>query len=465
MPAETDILPPRYLRPVRIGRGGMGDIYRAEDELLGRVVAVKLLSERYSEDDAVRQRFTREALTAARLSNAPSTVTIFDVGEWNDRPFIVMEYLSGGSLADRLAGGAQPAGQALEWLEQAAAALDAAHGHGVVHRDVKPANLLLDDDERLHVADFGIASAAGLDSFTAAGTVLGTAGYLSPEQARGERADAASDRYALGIMAYELLTGRRPFENESPTAEAAAHVSLPVPRISEAATELPRELDEVFQRALAKEPADRHASCTELVWAIRAALAESAGRTRVLAPLVVAPTTRVMRQPGRRARAPLVIVALVALGLAGAALAGIVLSGGEEQATAPDPSTVRETITTLGTTLTVVTTAPAATVPPDTTPEPAPPAESPSARNDAGYALMQQDRFDEALPLLEQAVDGLSGSGELAEAYASYNLAYTRLALGSCDGVLDLLDRSAEIQGELKEIRRLRKDAEKGCED
>ncbi len=465
MPAETNILPPRYLRPVRIGRGGMGDIYRAEDELLGRVVAVKLLSERFSEDDAVRQRFTREALTAARLSNAPSTVTIFDVGEWNDRPFIVMEHLSGGSLADRLAGGAQPAGQALEWLEQAAAALDAAHAHGVVHRDVKPANLLLDDDERLHVADFGIASAAGLDSFTAAGTVLGTAGYLSPEQARGERADAASDRYALGIVAYELLTGRRPFENESPTAEAAAHVSLPVPRISEAAPELPRELDEVFQKALAKEPADRHTSCTELVWAIRAALAESAGRTRVLAPLAAGPTTRVMRQPGHRGRTPLVVAALVALGLAGAALAGIVLSGPDDPVAVPGASTVRETITTPGTTLTVVTTAPAATVTAATTPAPVPPAESPSALNDAGFALMQANRFDEALPLLERAVSGLAGSGALAEAYASYNLAYTRLALGSCDGVLDLLDRSEELQGKLKEISRLRRDAEKGCGD
>lgn len=437
----------------------MGDIYRAEDDLLGRTVAVKLLSERYSQDEPVRARFTREALTAARLSNAPSTVTIFDVGEWNERPFIVMEHLAGGSLADRLAGGAQPAAQVLEWLRQAAAALDAAHAHGIVHRDVKPANLLLDDDDNVRVADFGIASAAGLDSFTATGTVLGTAGYLSPEQARGERAVAASDRYALGVVAYELLTGRRPFESESTTAEAVAHVSRAVPRISEAAPDLPRALDRVFERALAKEPGGRPESCAALVEELRAGLEGTAGTTRVLAAGPATGATRIVRHRGRRHRAPLAVAALAVLGLAGAALAGIVLSG--ENAATPGAGTIPATVTLSGTTRTVVTTAPAPATAPTTT---APPPASPSTLNDQGYALMQAGRFDEALPLLERAVAGLAGTGGLAEAYASYNLAYTRLALGSCDGVLDLLDRSAEIQGERKEIRQLRKDAEKGCD-
>ena len=161
MPVDTDILPSRYRSPKRIARGGMGEIYRATDATLGRAVAVKLLAERYSRDESVRRRFTREALAAARLSGEPHIVTIFDVGEHAERPFIVMEYLSGGSLEDRVRkDGAQPPGQALEWLEQAALALDAAHRHGVVHRDVKPANLLLDRNGNVHVADFGIASAA-----------------------------------------------------------------------------------------------------------------------------------------------------------------------------------------------------------------------------------------------------------------------------------------------------------------
>src|ERR671935_687213 len=203
MAVETTILPPRYRSPKLVARGGMGEIYRATDDTLGRAVAVKLLSERYARDQPVRQRFTREALAAARLSGEAHIVTIFDVGEWNDRPFIVMEYLGGGSLDDRLqAQGAVDPGEALGWLEQAAAALDAAHANGVVHRDVKPGNLLLDRTGDVHVADFGIASAAGLDALTLTGTVLGTAGYLAPEQAQGERATPASDRYALAVVAY-----------------------------------------------------------------------------------------------------------------------------------------------------------------------------------------------------------------------------------------------------------------------
>src|SRR5712691_1519414 len=148
MAVDTDILPPRYRAPQRIGRGGMGEIFRATDSTLGRAVAVKVLASRYAEDEGIRQRFTREALTAARLSSDPSIVTIFDVGEHNERPFIVMEYLGGGSLDDRLrARGAQAPGDALRWLEQAADALDHAHRNGVVHRDVKPANLLLDRED------------------------------------------------------------------------------------------------------------------------------------------------------------------------------------------------------------------------------------------------------------------------------------------------------------------------------
>src|SRR5215212_5510695 len=316
----------------------MSDIYRANDTLLGRDVAIKVLAERYSADDSVRRRFTREALAAARLSGEPSTVTIFDVGEEDGRPYIVMEYLGGGSLDDVLRrGGPQPPEQVFTWLEQAARALDAAHARGVVHRDVKPGNLLLDAAGNVHVADFGIASATDMDSLTMTGTVLGTAGYLAPEQAKGERATPASDRYSLAVVAFELLTGTRPFENESPTAEAAAHVNSPIPSLSERSG-LPRELDACFARALAKDPHDRFETCADFVAALRAALSDAAGRTGELA-VVTDETeyTRPLLHPPARSRSawPLLAALLAAGAIAGALLAYFLTRDDGTPATAP----------------------------------------------------------------------------------------------------------------------------------
>jgi eukaryotic-like serine/threonine-protein kinase len=461
-------LPKRYRNPELIARGGMGEVYRAEDADLARVVAVKLLSGRFADNDAIRGRFTREALAVARLSHAPSTVTIFDVGEHGGRPYIVMEYLPGGSLADRIQReGAQPVGRSLDWLGEAAAALDAAHLHGIVHRDVKPANLLLDNDDRVKVADFGVASAADLGSFTEAGTVVGTAGYLAPEQARGERATPASDLYALAVVAFELLTGKRPFERESSTAEAIAHVSAAIPPASHSNPKLPPELDDVLARGLAKEPEHRFGSAAELVGAMREALDRAAGTTRVGAIPPAVP-------PRDRKRLPLLLMLLGAALLAGVLAAALLArdDDGETVGTTA-PQTVKETVTLPGTTVVeTVTTAPAPPPPtttaaeqppPTTTAAEQPPAESPSELNDRGFELMQAGRYEEALPLLEQAVSGLSGSGELAEAYASYNLAFTRRALGQCDGVVELLDRSEQVQGKRKEITRLRKETERSC--
>jgi tRNA A-37 threonylcarbamoyl transferase component Bud32 len=458
-------LPKRYRSPERIASGGMGEVYKAEDADLARIVAVKLLSSRFADDDAIRGRFTREALAVARLSQAPSTVTIFDVGEHEGRPYIVMEYLPGGSLADRLEReGAQPVGRSLEWLAQAAAALDAAHANGIVHRDVKPANLLLDSDDRVKVADFGVASAADLGSFTEAGTVVGTAGYLAPEQARGERATPASDLYALAVVAFELLTGKRPFERESSTAEAIAHVSAPIPPASSSNPRLSPELDDVLARGLAKEPLHRYGTATDFVSALREALDRAAGTTSVAA---IPPTA----SPRDRRRVPLVLLGLAALLLAGILAAALFArdDGGETAPTTkPKPETVRETVTLPGTTVVqTVTTAPEqppTTATTATTAAEVPPTSgSPTELNDQGFALMRAGRYEEALPLLEQAVAGLAGTGELAEAYASYNLAFTRRALGRCDGVIELLDRSEQVQGKRKEISRLRREAERSC--
>lgn len=448
MPARTDItLPSRYADVRPIARGGMGVVVRATDRELGREVAVKVLVGHVAEDGDVRRRFKREALAAARLSGNHNIVTIFDVGEHDGRPMIVMEYLAGGSLEQRLENGAVGPSRALDWLEQAAAALDAAHDAGIVHRDVKPGNLLLDDRDQLKVADFGIASAAGMDSFTQAGTILGTAGYLSPEQARGERATAASDRYALAVVAWELLTGRRPYESASPTAEAAAHANAPIPSVHAANPALPAAYDAIFDRALAKDPARRYPRAAEFVGDLRRALHDDAGDTGWIAPVAAA----------RRPRRSWLVPALVVLGLlAGGMIAAVIATRNDN--TAPLVRTVTRPGETIRQTVTTVAPSPTTSAAPPTTS-----GASGASLNNAGYAKMQAGDFAGALPLLEQAVQQLNGTGSLDEAYADYNLAYTRLSLGDCTDVLALLDRSQSIQGHRHEIDSLRHDAHKSC--
>jgi tetratricopeptide (TPR) repeat protein len=427
MVANTRTLPPRYLDPERIASGGMGDVFLATDELLGRRVAVKVLADRYAWDDGIRQRFTREARAAARLSAEPGAVTIFDVGEWSGRPYIVMEHLPGGSLEDRLrhSGAHSYRLDVLRWLEQAAAAIDAAHRQGIVHRDIKPANLLLDGAGNVHVADFGIASAAGLDSLTLTGTVLGTAGYLSPEQARGEQAGPASDSYALAVVAYELLSGERPFANESPTAEAIAHANAPVPPIPG----LPREVTAVFQRALAKDPAARYPSATEFVAALRSAVEP--------AP----PATRRARLDSRRLALAAALV-LVAAG-AGAIVAALV-TGGHHSASrfVTRDVTQRQTVT-----------APAPPPPPRPPPPPAPTGLGGHELNDRGYSYIGQHNWAAAIPLLQQAVRKLAGAGpsDPYEAYANYNLGYAFYRSGRCAEAVPYLRRADRLEPDRSE--------------
>jgi serine/threonine-protein kinase len=452
MPTRTKVLPDRYEDARLVGQGGMGAIYRARDRELGRDVAVKVLDERFADDEALRRRFAREALAAARLSGSPHVVTIFDVGEWRGRPFIVMEHLTGGTLAARAGSGRVEPAEALDWLEQAAEALDAAHAAGVVHRDVKPANLLFDARGELQVADFGIArvvddTAAGM---TAAGTVLGTAGYLSPEQARGEPASAASDRYALGVVAYELLTGGRPFERGSATAEAAAHIHEPVPPASTRGVGIPPAVDDVLERALAKDPRKRYESATAFVAALRAALEPRPASvpTRVLQ---YGPSGRM-----RRGRAPLLtgIAAGLLLALLGAAVALALVRDGERTAgregppAAPRERTVTQTLQ--GTTeVRTVTTTPATT--------PAAPAagglsaSEAAALNDRAYVnYIRSGDYAGALPLLRRAVPALRGTysdGFPYEAYAEYNLGKTLAELDRCAEALPHLERSEDLQG------------------
>ena len=467
MAASAPSLPLRYDVEALIARGGMGDVWRATDEKLGRTVAIKVLSERYAREDEFRARFLREAQTAARLSGEPYVVTIHDVGE-NDEglPFIVMEYAPGGTVSDRLRERRVERRLALRWLEQTAAALDAAHARGVVHRDVKPGNLLLADDGSIRVSDFGIARAAGFDTLTLTGTVLGSSGYMAPEQMRGERSTPATDRYAFACVAYELLGGRRPFARESVAAEAAAHAHEAPP--SAAACGLPSALDPVFARGLAKRPEDRPASCAAFVADLREVLERPSAVTTTVARTIVSPPVVRHRTAPRRVVVGAAAVGLLAIGAATAwALAG---GGGE-----PESRTVVVTETRQGETVErTVTESDTVTVEqPGNEGEGGGGGEegsgspgsgqSGAALNDEGFRLLQQGDVNGALPLLESAVSRLQGSSTLTEAYAAYNLALARFSLGDCDGVAELLERSEEVQGKRKEIDRLRKQVEKRC--
>jgi serine/threonine-protein kinase len=424
----------------------MGEIYVAHDRKLDRIVAVKLLAERLSEDPDLRVRFRREALTAARLSGEPHVVTIFDVGEHEGRPFTVMEHLPGGTLAVRAEGGRVDPEQALAWLAQAAEALDAAHGHGIVHRDVKPANLLFDSSDRLQVVDFGIArvvdETAGM---TAPGTVLGTAGYLAPEQAQGHETTAASDRYALAVVAYELLTGRRPFERESPTAEAAAHIHEIVPPASERA-DLPEAVDAVFARALAKKPVHRFPTAAAFV----DALSEALHGTNSPPPVAPPPARRPSAAPVAALVAGVMLLTIVGVG---AAL--LVFRDDPPSAAAPESTAPTQPTTTAPPPTTTVgqTTAPAQPTP---APANAVSVEQAADLNDEAFALMEDGRWEEALPLLERAVPALRDTYSddfRYEAYAEYNLGRTLVELGRCDDAVPHLERSRDLQGNRREIR------------
>ena len=464
MAVTTGVLPERYAEPRLIGHGGMGEIFLAEDRELGRKVAVKVLAERFARDEALRSRFTREAHAAARLSSEPHVVTIYDVGESGDRPFIVMEYLGGGTLGARARDRPIHPDQALLWLDQVGQALDAAHARGIVHRDVKPANLLFDDRGQIRVVDFGVARVVDetTGQLTAAGTVLGTAGYISPEQARGEAASAASDLYSLGIVAYELLTGGRPFERGSATAEALAHLHEPVPLASERSVGLPRPVDAVFDRALAKDPGRRYGSAAAFVSALRGALETDEEPTRAYG---LSPTVTSGRPPAARRRRPSAIVPLAgalaaALVVGGLLAAFAATSGGEnagEQTRAadapPPPAAPQKVTVTLERTLPGTTVIRTVT---DAIPSAPPPAAGDlsageaAVLNDQAYGLMREGRYEEALPLLRRALTALRGtftSGFRYEAYAEYNLGKTLAELGRCGEALPHLERSEDLQG------------------
>jgi serine/threonine-protein kinase len=262
------IIDGRYRVISRLGSGGMADVYLAQDQLLGREVAVKVLHHHFAEDQEFVERFRREASSAAGLSH-PNIVGIFDRGEWNGTYYIAMEYVAGRSLKTivREQGPLEPA-MAIDIVIQILRAARFAHRRGVIHRDLKPHNVIIDEEGRARVTDFGIAR-AGASDMTLTGSIMGTAQYLSPEQAQGYAVSDASDLYSVGVILYELLTGVVPFEGETAVAIAFKQVSATPRPPSELNPALTPSLDGVVLRALAKDPAERYGNADELIAALQ----------------------------------------------------------------------------------------------------------------------------------------------------------------------------------------------------
>jgi serine/threonine-protein kinase len=261
----------RYRLEERIAAGGMGEVWRATDTLLQRVVAVKLLRDSLSEDPVVAERFRREALLAAQISH-PNMAGVFDYVQEHDQPGIVMEFVDGESLADRLAReGKLPVADAVRVTSALLAALQSAHDAGIVHRDVKPGNVMLSSNGDVKVTDFGIARATSDHTLTETGTVIGTAHYLAPEQVSGAQATPSSDLYSAGAILYEMLGGRKPFQAETPIAVAMKRLTEDPPALRTLRKDVPEPVEAVVDRALARDPSDRFASAADM----RAALDEA----------------------------------------------------------------------------------------------------------------------------------------------------------------------------------------------
>jgi serine/threonine-protein kinase len=444
----------------------MGSVWCARDRLLDRPVAIKLMAEQLAMDSAAVRRFKREARAAARLSDHPNVVTIYDVGQTSPGfdapagpPFIVMERLLGGTVADALRAAPVEAQRALNWLREAAAAIDFAHARGVIHRDIKPSNFLLDAGRVLHVADFGIALVATDDTLTATGQLLGTAAYLAPEVALGRPATDASDRYALAVAAFELLTGERPFRARHFAAQARQHIETPPPSPSQRNPALPPALDRVLAQGMAKRPEERFASADELVGAIEHALVDR--RPPPAAPPATASTARMPRtavapprpgpSPGTSWRARAIALGALAALLLGVGIAAALAGGGKRavgfQAGAGFASPQHHPATAKPATHAAAPAAAHAA----STPTSAPP-QSADALEARGHELLQAGNYNGAIAVLQQAV-AAAPHGSLTYAYALYDLGRALRLAGDPRAAVLILKQRLQIPNQTGLVR------------
>jgi serine/threonine-protein kinase len=456
----------------------MATVYLAEDERLGRKVAIKRLHSDSPEDAA--QRFEREAKVGASLSH-PNLVTVFDTVADDEGVLIVMEYVEGENLAELMARERVPADQAVAIVKAVAAALDHAHRAGVVHRDVKPANVLVSPDGKAKLVDLGIATATERTQITAVGTVLGTPSYMAPEQLEGGRIGKAVDIYSLGALAFELLAGRKARQGRTPV-EIAHHIANdPVPDIREAWSDAPPLAADLLQRAMSRDPADRPATAGQLARGLEEALKDAPDPmppTERFPPTVPfqrderpAPSRphRAVSPPRRRPPVatqrpslprwiPVAALAAVLLVVAGAIAA--LSNGGIDSPTAP---------------VIPATTPKHAKKKPQpqpqhqqtqsqTTPAPSTPSD-PAAMQAQAHGLINQGRYDEAIALDRQVIDHGPGSG-LTYAYALYDLGHALRLAGRSQEAIPVLEQRMTIDNQRDvvkaELKQAKKEAKKG---
>jgi serine/threonine-protein kinase len=397
-----------------LGRGGTSVVYRAQHVRLGRAAALKLLTPAVGEDD-YRDRFLRESKLAASIDH-PSIVPVYDAGEEDDLLYIAMACVDGSDLKTLLAEeGKLPLRRALRIAGQIASALDAAHARGLVHRDVKPANILVGPDDRVYLSDFGIVKELTSNGTTRTGTFVGTIDYCAPEQIEGHAVDARADVYALACVLYECLVGTAPFHRASDVAVLNAHLHAPPPKLTRVAPELPAGLETVIGKALSKSPLDRYASCGEFV---------AAARTAAVEPRV------------HRRRLTLSLAVLAAAGVLGAGAALLV----DSLAFGDRPKTER---------VVVVRTVPV------------PPPEQPDRNatlatrllksndgrtlNDVAYALIGARDYAGAIPFAKKATRR-APVGSLTRGFANFNLGFALYKTGRCREGLFYLRRALELE-------------------
>ena len=320
----------RYELEEVVGHGGMSTVYKAHDSLLERNVALKVLHQQYNEDEDFVERFKHEARSVAQLQH-PNIVTVIDRGEEDGRQYIVFEFIDGENLKELVVRkGRLDLGEALEVALEVARGLAFAHEHGLIHRDVKPQNVLLNGDGRAKVTDFGIARSLDVDhGMTQTGTILGTSNYIAPEQASGQPVDAHTDVYSLGVVLYEMLTGELPFPGESFVAVAMKHIQEPAPNVLDVRGDVPLRVAEMVDRALEKDPEHRFPTMDAFAAEIEANLAELNRGEDGAVTMVVPAAQRLQRRPRKRVSPfPLLIGLLGVLAIAGVIIGLLTLGGG-----------------------------------------------------------------------------------------------------------------------------------------